>query len=62
MDVFHKNLEELLFCEVEFPSIESSENFVQPNWMGEYISFDKRYDNTLLSKIEKYNEEHYASV
>ena len=48
-----------MFCEVEFPSIETSENFIQPNWMGEDISFDKRYDNTLLSKIEKYSEDFF---
>ena len=34
-------------------------NFVQPDWLGEDISFDKRYDNTLLSKIDYYNEKDF---
>ena len=59
VDVFHGNLEGLVFAEVEFPDIETSENFVQPDWLGEDISFDKRYDNTLLSKIDSYNEKDF---
>lgn len=59
IDVFHGNLEGLIFAEVEFPDIESSENFVRPDWIGEDISFDKRYDNTLLSKIDKYEEKYF---
>ena len=59
VDVFHGNLEGLIFAEVEFPDVETSENFVQPDWLGEDISFDKRYDNTLLSKIDSYNEKDF---
>ena len=59
VDVFHGNLEGLIFAEVEFPNIEIAENFVQPEWMGEDISFDKRYDNTLLSKLEAYDEKYF---
>lgn len=59
VDVFHGNLEGLVFAEVEFPDVESSEKFIKPEWLGEDISFDKRYDNTLLSKIDKYDEAYF---
>ena len=59
VDVFHGKLEGLIFAEVEFKDIESSENFKKPDWLGEDISFDKRYDNTLLSKMEKYEKEYF---
>ncbi len=55
LDVFHGKLEGLIFAEVEFPNVETSESFNKPDWLGEDISFDKRYDNTLLSKFDKYN-------
>ncbi len=59
VDVFHGNLEGLFFAEVEFPNVEASENFIGPSWMGEDISFDKRYDNTLLSKIDKFDKKYF---
>lgn len=57
MDVFHGNLEGLVFLEVEFPDVESSEKFDPPEWFGKDISFDSRFDNTLLSRIECYTDE-----
>ena len=60
VDVFHGNLEGLIFAEVEFPNIEVAENFIKPSWLGEDVSFDKRYDNTLLSKIDEYNIKYFA--
>lgn len=59
LDVFHNCLEGLVFAEVEFPDIETSENFEKPSWLGKDISFDKRYDNTLLSKLNKYVAEDF---
>lgn len=59
VDIFHGNLEGLVFAEVEFPDVESSENFIKPEWLGEDISFDKRYDNTLLSKLDKYDKKYF---
>ena len=59
VDVFHGNLEGLIFAEVEFKNLNDSENFEKPEWIGEDISFDKRYDNTLLSKIDKYDEKYF---
>ena len=58
LDVFHGNLEGLVFAEVEFPSVEEAENFDKPDWLGKDICFDKRFDNTLLSKIEKYSDKY----
>lgn len=55
LDVFHGHLEGLVFAEVEFPDIESAENFDKPDWLGKDLCFDKRFDNTLLSKVEKYS-------
>lgn len=54
LDVFHGNLEGLVFAEVEFPNLEVAENFNKPEWLGKDLCFDKRFDNTLLSKVEKY--------
>lgn len=59
VDVFHGNLEGLVFAEVEFPDLKASEDFVQPDWLGKDISFDKRYDNTVLSRIDMYNEKYF---
>lgn len=58
LDVFHGNLEGLVFAEVEFPNLEVAENFNKPEWLGKDLCFDKRFDNTLLSKVEKYSNEY----
>ena len=58
LDVFHGNLEGLVFAEVEFPNIEAAENFDKPDWLGKDLCFDKRFDNTLLSKVDKYSSEY----
>ena len=58
LDVFHGNLEGLVFAEVEFPSLEVAENFNKPEWLGKDVCFDKRFDNTFLSKVEKYSNEY----
>ena len=52
LDVFHGNLE------VEFPNLEAAETFNKPQWLGKDLCFDKRFDNTLLSKVEKYTSEY----
>ena len=57
LDVFHGNLEGLVFAEVEFPNLDVAENFKKPDWLGEDLCFDKRFDNTLLSKVERYTSE-----
>lgn len=57
LDIFHDNLEGLIFAEVESPSVSAAENFNKPDWLGKDISFDKRFDNTALSRIDCYTDE-----
>ena len=57
LDIFNGNLEGLVLAEVEFPDLEIAESFEKPDWLGKDLSFDKRFDNTLLSKVEKYTSE-----
>lgn len=57
LDIFHGNLEGLVFLEVEFPSVEKSETFSIPDWFGKDVTFDQRFDNTSLSKISRYSDE-----
>lgn len=52
LDVFHGYLEGLCFAEVEFSSIEESQEFQLPDWFAEDVSLDIRYANHYLSKIE----------
>ena len=54
LDVFHNCLKGLIFAEVEFPDVKTSEKFEKPNWLGKDVSFDKRYHNSWLSKLDKY--------
>lgn len=56
LDIFEKNLDGLVFVEVEFPDEEIAGQFVPPKWFGEEVSFDNRYANYYLSTIEKYDE------
>ena len=62
LDVFHGNLEGLVFAEVEFPNLETAENFNKPDWLGKDLCFDKRFDNTLLSKVERYTKEYDPNI
>ena len=62
LDVFHGNLEGLVFAEVEFQNLEVAENFNKPEWLGKVLCFDKRFDNTLLSKVEKYTSEYDPNI
>ena len=58
LDVFHGNLEGLVFAEVEFPNLEAAESFNKPEWLGKDLCFDERFDNTSLSKVEKYTSKY----
>lgn len=57
LDIFHGKLEGLVFAEVEFPDVETAENFNKPDWLGKDLCFDKRFDNTILSKLDCYTDE-----
>lgn len=56
LDVFEGRLRGLFFAEVEFESEEDAKNFVKPDWFGEDVSFDKRFRNSYLSKVDTYDE------
>lgn len=58
LDIFHGKLEGLVFAEVEFPDVKSAENFKKPEWLGKDLCFDKRFDNTVLSKVDIYTSKY----
>ncbi len=56
LDVFSGNLKGLMFAEIEFSGDDDVMNFKKPEWLGEDITTDKFYDNTLLSKLSSYDQ------
>ena len=46
--MFEGELAPLKFAEVEFTSVEEAENFAAPDWFGEDVTFDARYQNSNL--------------
>lgn len=52
LDIFEGKLNGLCFAEVEFPDEESAAKFMLPDWFLEDVSFDKRYSNSQLSKLD----------
>lgn len=53
LDVFGGHLEGLVFAEVEFQSVEEAMEFIPPDWFGEDVSLDKRFNNSNLSQADK---------
>lgn len=49
LDFFHDKLEGLIIAEVEFNSIEESEQFTPPVWFGEEVTNKKEFSNSYLS-------------
>lgn len=49
-DMFQGDLAWLKMVEVEFPDIETMSAFVKPDWFGEDVTEDVRYQNSNLSK------------
>ena len=56
LDVFEGLLQGLVMVEVEFPDLESADNFIAPSWFGEDLSSDKRFTNYHLSKLSSLSE------
>lgn len=50
LDIFAGDLTGLVLAEVEFPDVESAENFTPPAWFGEDVSHSSTYHNSNLSK------------
>ncbi len=51
LDIFERQLQGLVFAEVEFPDEKTADEFIPPQWFGEELSFDQRYSNYNLSKL-----------
>lgn len=50
LDVFAGDLAPLILAEVEFSSEEEANAFVPPAWLGEDVTFDRRYHNSMMSQ------------
>jgi CYTH domain-containing protein len=50
LDEFGGELEGLLVAEVEFGSLEASEAFVEPDWLGREVTDDSAYANRTLAE------------
>jgi adenylate cyclase len=49
VDVYADAHEGLLTAEIEFPSVEASEAFTPPEWLGREVTDDRRYANQALA-------------
>jgi adenylate cyclase len=49
VDVYDGDLSGLITAEVEFPSLEASEAFAAPEWLGREVTGDERYANRTLA-------------
>ena len=56
LDVFEGMFEGLVFVEVEFESLDQATAFIPPDWFDEDVTNDRRYHNSYLSKLEKYDK------
>jgi len=56
LDVFEDQLKGFIMAEVEFPSVELSDNFIPPEWFGKELTNDKRFSNYNLSKLSAIDE------
>jgi CYTH domain-containing protein len=50
LDVFEDDLAPLVLAEVEFESEEAARAFQPPEWLGEDVTYDRRYHNSEMSK------------
>lgn len=51
LDVFEDTFHGILLVEVEFSSVEEANSFTPPEWFGEDVTYDKKYHNSYLSKL-----------
>ena len=49
LDVYHGAHDGLLTAEIEFPSLEASEAFTPPEWLGRDVTDDRRFANQALA-------------
>ncbi len=46
LDIFSGHMDGLIMAEVEFPDMDSANNFVPPVWFGDDVTSDSRYHNS----------------
>lgn len=51
LDIFEGKFSGLILAEVEFPDLESANNFQPPEWFGEDVTFSGDYQNSRLSRM-----------
>lgn len=56
LDVFHGHLDGLVIAEVEFDSVEAMDTFVAPDWFGENVSGEAKYQNNRLCRLKSLEE------
>jgi CYTH domain-containing protein len=49
VDEYHDALAGLVTAEVEFPTVEASQAFTPPDWLGREVTGDERYANRTLA-------------
>lgn len=49
LDVFEGDHKNLVMAEIEFESLEQSEAFFKPDWLGEEVTSDENYKNSNLA-------------
>lgn len=49
MDIFEEPFHDMILAEVEFPTIEEAEAFTAPAWLGQDVTSDTRYHNSVMS-------------
>ncbi len=60
-DVFKEPFDDLILAEVEFPSLEEAEAFAPPDWFGEDVTDDPRFQNASMS-AEDFPDRSFFSV
>lgn len=50
IDIFHGPLQGLAYVEIEFPDIETAENYPSPEWVIADVTWDTRYKNSSLAQ------------
>ena len=52
LDIFEGKFDGLVLAEVEFPDIETAENFTKPKWFTYDVTYDNKYHNSVMSRME----------
>lgn len=53
LDIFEEQLKGLVIAEVEFNSLEAANDFTPPEWFGDDVTMDHRYQNSYLTTLTK---------